>query len=691
MRRNNSDPLPFDPEPERTLHRRRAQQRRTQQQQLSAMGDGGAAAAAAEMERRIEARVQERLAQRLLTQEQADANRSLRDLTTASMSYNYPGRIVFPRPEGANFEIRPQFIQLVSQHQFGGSSLEDPHAHLERFIRNCNTFRTAAIDPNIIRLTLFPFSIRDAAEEWLNSQPLESMIKKIPQHNLSLADQVSKFYDGLLYSAKSNLDAAASGEFDALQPQTGQELIEKMAARAANTISDRQVRRGVLEVEAVNQLMTSNKQLAKQMSDMQKQMQEAKLMKVSKLDCVTCGSPDCGERCVETFTEEEVKAMGQFRNDPYSNTYNPGWRNHPNFAWRDRDQGNNNTGQGGNNFQKPYPNQRFQGQEPRQYSNQEQGSSSGGKKSLEELLESFMNRTENNYKNQEAAIKNLENQLGQMARQMNERPPGKFPSDTQSPRNENASSITTRSGKILPVIEKRVEGEKLEEKIKETEPEKKVSDNADLGNPSSTPLFSKVPFPKALVKKNLEKQFSKFMEVFKKLQINLPFSDALEQMPTYAKFMKDILSRRRKLRDMDETIMMTEECSAIIQKKLPQKSKDLGSFTIPVDIEGLSVAEALCDLGASINLMPLSMFRRLNLGEVTPTMISLQMADRSIKTPYGICEDVLVRVDKFVFPVDFVILDMEEDERVPLILGRPFLVTGRALIDVEIGRASCRE
>src|ERR1044072_838731 len=171
MRRNNSDPLPFDPEPERTLHRRRAQQRRTQQQQLSAMGDG--AAAAAEMERRIEARVQERLAQRLLAQEQADANRSLRDLTAASMSYNYPGSIVFPRPEGANFEIRPQFIQLVSQHQFGGSSLEDPHAHLERFIRNCNTFRTAAIDPNIIRLTLFPFSIRDAAEEWLNSQPLE--------------------------------------------------------------------------------------------------------------------------------------------------------------------------------------------------------------------------------------------------------------------------------------------------------------------------------------------------------------------------------------------------------------------------------------------------------------------------------------------------------------------------------------
>ena len=111
---------------------------------------------------------------------------------------------------------------------------------------------------------------------------------------------------------------------------------------------------------------------------------------------------------------------------------------------------------------------------------------------------------------------------------------------------------------------------------------------------------------------------------------------------------------------MLKTILMTENCSAILQRKLPQKIKDLGSFTIPVDIEGSSISEALCDLGESINLMPLTMFRRLNLGEVTPTMISLQMVDRTIKAPYGICEDVLVRVDKFVFHVDFVILDMEE-------------------------------
>ena len=116
--------------------------------------------------------------------------------------------------------------------------------------------------------------------------------------------------------------------------------------------------------------------------------------------------------------------------------------------------------------------------------------------------------------------------------------------------------------------------------------------------------------------------------------------------------MKEILSRRRRLSEESETIMLTEECSAILQRKLPPKLKDLGSFTVPVNIEGVAIEKTLCDLGASINLMPLTMFERLEIGEVTPTMIALQLADRSIKRPYGIIEDVLVRVDKLIFPVD---------------------------------------
>ena len=123
--------------------------------------------------------------------------------------------------------------------------------------------------------------------------------------------------------------------------------------------------------------------------------------------------------------------------------------------------------------------------------------------------------------------------------------------------------------------------------------------------------------------------------------------------------------------------MLIEESSAILQKKLPPKLKDPGSFTIPFTIGKSYFDRALCDLGASINLMPLSVFRKLGLGEVKSTTISLQLADRSIKYPRGVIEDVLVKVDKFIFPADFIILDMDEDEEIPLTLGQPFLVTGR--------------
>ena len=123
---------------------------------------------------------------------------------------------------------------------------------------------------------------------------------------------------------------------------------------------------------------------------------------------------------------------------------------------------------------------------------------------------------------------------------------------------------------------------------------------------------------------------------------------------------------------------------------MPQKLKDPGSFTIPCAIGNSIFEKALCDLGASINLMPLSIFRKLGLGEARPTTISLQLADRSIKHPRGVIEDVLVKVDKFIFPADFVVLDMEEDKEIPLILGRPFLATGRALIDVQKGELRLR-
>ena len=160
-------------------------------------------------------------------------------------------------------------------------------------------------------------------------------------------------------------------------------------------------------------------------------------------------------------------------------------------------------------------------------------------------------------------------------------------------------------------------------------------------------------------------------------------------MPSYVKFMKDILSQKRRLADF-ETVNLTKECSAILRRKLPQKLKDPGSFTIPCTIGNVIFERDLYDLGASINLMPLSIFKRLGLGEARPTTVTLQLADKSLKHPRGVIEDVLVKVDKFIFPADFIVLDMEEDKEIPIILGRPFLATGRAMIDVQRGELKLR-
>ncbi|XP_050895774.1 uncharacterized protein LOC127102445 [Lathyrus oleraceus] len=155
-------------------------------------------------------------------------------------------------------------------------------------------------------------------------------------------------------------------------------------------------------------------------------------------------------------------------------------------------------------------------------------------------------------------------------------------------------------------------------------------------------------------------------------------------MPTYAKFMKDIISKRRTADT--NPIILIQTCSAILWgMMIPIKKKDHGAVTIPCTIGDRSFNKALIDLGASISLIPLSIYKILGIGVVQDTRMTLQFADHSVKKPYGIVEDVLVKIDKFVFPVDFVILEMPEDEEIPLILGRPFLETGRCLINIEEG------
>ncbi|XP_038882198.1 uncharacterized protein LOC120073418 [Benincasa hispida] len=153
-------------------------------------------------------------------------------------------------------------------------------------------------------------------------------------------------------------------------------------------------------------------------------------------------------------------------------------------------------------------------------------------------------------------------------------------------------------------------------------------------------------------------------------------------MPTYVKFFKDILTKKKRVNEK-EVIALTQECNALVSNNLPKKQKDPRSFTVPCSIGGLDVGHALCDLGASINLMPLSIFKKLRISEAQPTSVAIQLTDRTIKYPEGNIEDILVKVDNLIFLADFI--DYEADREVPIILGRPFLAIGKVLIDVHKG------
>ena len=241
--------------------------------------------------------------------------------------------------------------------------------------------------------------------------------------------------------------------------------------------------------------------------------------------------------------------------------------------------------------------------------------------------------------NQAAQLRNLEVQMGQMANILTKRQQGSLLSNSEvnSRRegNENVKAVTLRSGKELaisgqPSVIGEVETEEViqtshNDKKKREQPQEKkfVGEETEAkDHPIMIEPIAPILYPQRLKKNKLDKQFTKFMEVFQKLHINIPSANALEQMPSYVKFMKDVLSKKRRL-SYFETVNLTEECSAILQRKLPQKLFDPGSFTSLCTIRNAIFERPLCDLGASINIMPLSIFRCLRLGEARPTTVTL--------------------------------------------------------------------
>ncbi|GKC83247.1 reverse transcriptase domain-containing protein [Tanacetum coccineum] len=185
-----------------------------------------------------------------------------------------------------------------------------------------------------------------------------------------------------------------------------------------------------------------------------------------------------------------------------------------------------------------------------------------------------------------------------------------------------------------------------------------------------------IPYPSRINKEKLSEQDDlltlKFMEMFRKLHFELSFADALLHMPKFAPMFRKLLNNKEKMIDLIKT-PVNENCLAVILKKFPEKIRDPDRFLIPCDFPEMDECLALANLGSSINLMPLSVWEKLNLSDLTKTRMILELADRTISTPTGIADDVFVKVGTFLFLADFVVVDYNADTRVPLILGRPFL------------------
>nr|XP_016443067.1 PREDICTED: uncharacterized protein LOC107768453 [Nicotiana tabacum] len=404
----------------------------------------------------------------------------------------------------------------------------------------------------------------------------------------------------------------------------------------------------VIELDDFSAMREDIARLANQMNKMTmhhaQKMQHVQQMSTC---CELCGEGHTSNIC--PVNPESIYYVGQQARGPmnqnaqYGNTYNPNWRNHLNFSWS----GNQNI--------IPQVNYNHPPQPPHQA---EEILTDMIKKLLidnqkvmaenqQVRAESQQVRTENQQLRTE--FRKLGRQFGQMANNQNTRPAGALPSDTE--KNPQVNAVTLRNRReLVEVPKKKNEQSRLEE---ERVPKPVEVDERNKIEPEQKSERVPPPFPQRLRKKNDDHMFHKFLDMLKQIHLNIHLVD------------------------------MLRECTSRIQHKLPQKLKDPVSFTIPVRIGEFDVGRALCDLGVSINLMLLSVFKQLGLGAPRPTTVMLQLVDRSYVYPGGLIEDVLLQIGKFIFSADFIILDYVADELVPIILGRPLLATGDAIIKVR--------
>nr|GEX40779.1 reverse transcriptase domain-containing protein [Tanacetum cinerariifolium] len=539
----------------------------------------------------------------------------------------YEDAIVVPQINANNFELKQTLINLVQSNQFTGR--QDPHNHLRFFNKVTSTFRHPEVPNTTIKLLLFPFSLEGEAQIWLDKEP--------PRSILTWEDLVKS---KVRYSRSRVTDVRANA--NAPPPTSSSHLNSFDLQQIAASLEDK------LDIRM--------NRFEKYINDMKNSF----ITPTAPLKAVEEGA----------IYQNRPQHNPNFQVPPQQNTVTQGKFEAYTTA---NDANMNNLQLKFDNFQKNQ--QDFQ-------------------KKFEQKQDDFqnqmMNFMQNLYNNKPSSSSSL-------------------PSNTiPNPKGE-AKAITTRSGMSYrepPIPPPGVDQQEPTEVTTDTElPSPKdiqpplVQVEVQVDKPAEEPFVvipkakSNLPYPSRLQKEKVQEKddilAAKFMEIFRDLHFELSFADALVHMPKFAPMFKKLLNNKDKLIELTKT-PLNENCSAVVLKKLPKKLGDPGRFMIPCDFLEFDNYLALADLGASINLMPLSTWKKLILPTLNDTKMVLELADRTISKPTGVAENVFVKVGTFYFPSDFVVLDFVADLRVPLILGRPFLSTTHALIDVYEGEIILR-
>nr|GEU37693.1 hypothetical protein [Tanacetum cinerariifolium] len=518
----------------------------------------------------------------------------------------------------------------------------------------------------------------------------KDLLRACPHYGFTELHKLDTFYNALNPANQDSLNAAVGGNLLEKSPQDVLTIIENKSkvcnSRSkpiASSVNDCDINSGFEIAKLTHAVNQQTSVVTTAMTAMLKQLQSnpppAQVKAVEEI-CVTCGGayPYC--QCLaaggNTFPEfwDNIQGYVSAAASNY-NQGNPGYR--PQGVanqMRPPEQPYQATTQSNQNFHlnELEKIKRMNDVSLKAMQNQIDMVKSKLKNEMKTSIQTSLSNQTNEIKNMMASLLQMNTASTSGS--------GSLPGNIVANPKGELKSITTPSGlatdgPIVPTPPKSITPEE-DECVEET------YTDPDLAEDSPSPNIS---YPSRMLKqKQQEKddiQIQKFWNMFKQLHLYITLAEALILMPKYQKMFKALLSNKEKLEELANT-PLNENCSAVILKKLPEKLRDPGKFLIPYGFSELK-CKALADLGASINLMPLSVWKKLGLPDLIPTWMTLELANHAISTPDGIARDVFVPVGKFTFLADFVVVDYESDPRVPLIMGRPFLRTARALIDVH--------